>query len=79
MSTYSNANTGSKPADPYKLANKDNDISVSEKIETLNKFVSTCKYGMMTTRDFSTGKLVSRCMALAAKVSQFSQPLLSTF
>ncbi|KAI0892722.1 putative BLI-3 blue-light-inducible Bli-3 protein [Annulohypoxylon nitens] len=67
MSTYSNANTGSKPADPYKLANKDNDIPVSEKIETLNKFVSTCKYGMMTTRDFSTGKLVSRCMALAAK------------
>ncbi|KAI1086488.1 putative BLI-3 blue-light-inducible Bli-3 protein [Rostrohypoxylon terebratum] len=67
MSTYSNANTGSKPADPYKIANKDDAISVSEKIETLNKFVSSCKYGMMTTRDFITGKLVSRCMALAAK------------
>ncbi|KAI1455948.1 putative BLI-3 blue-light-inducible Bli-3 protein [Annulohypoxylon moriforme] len=67
MSTFSNTDTGNRPADPYKLANKDDNLPVNEKIETLNKFVSTCKYGMMTTRDFSTGRLVSRCMALVAK------------
>ncbi|KAI2465011.1 hypothetical protein F4781DRAFT_44023 [Annulohypoxylon bovei var. microspora] len=67
MSTFSNADTGTKPADPYKVANKEDDVPMNEKIEILDKFVSTCKYGMMTTRDFSTGKLVSRCMAVAAK------------
>lgn len=68
MSTFSNADTGSKPADPYKVANKEGDLSVSEKIEALDKFVSSCKFGMMTTRDSSSGRLVSRCMAVAAKV-----------
>ncbi|KAI1382683.1 uncharacterized protein F4822DRAFT_435359 [Hypoxylon trugodes] len=67
MSTFSNTNTGSKPADPYTATNKEGDLPVSEKIETLDKFVNSCKYGMMTTRDGTTGKLVSRCMALAAK------------
>ncbi|KAI1374015.1 hypothetical protein F4677DRAFT_185830 [Hypoxylon crocopeplum] len=67
MSTYSNADTGSKPADPYKVANKEDDIPVNDKIEALNKFVASCKFGMMTTRDVGTGRLVSRCMALAAK------------
>ncbi|KAI1775512.1 hypothetical protein F4818DRAFT_51813 [Hypoxylon cercidicola] len=66
MSTFSNANTGDKPADPYKVANKD-DLPASQKIESLDKFVTSCKFGMMTTRDASTGKLVSRCMAVAAK------------
>lgn len=68
MSAFSNTDTGSKPADPYTAANKEGDLPVSEKIETLDKFVSSCKFGMMTTRDTTTGKLVSRCMAIAAKV-----------
>ncbi|KAI4866078.1 putative BLI-3 blue-light-inducible Bli-3 protein [Hypoxylon rubiginosum] len=67
MSTFSNTNTGGKPADPYKVANKEDDLSASDKIEGLNKFVTSCKFGMMTTRDARTGKLVSRCMAIAAK------------
>ncbi|KAI1399811.1 hypothetical protein F4819DRAFT_398907 [Hypoxylon fuscum] len=67
MSAFSNTDTGSKPADPYTAANKEGDLPVSEKIETLDKFVSSCKFGMMTTRDTTTGKLVSRCMAIAAK------------
>jgi len=64
MSSFSNTDTGNKTADPYKSANKD-DASTSDKIETLTKFVSTSKFGMMTTRD-TEGKLVSRCMAVAA-------------
>lgn len=68
MSTFSNTNTGSKPADPYKAVNKQDDLSASQKIEALDKFVTSCKFGMMTTRDASSGKLVSRCMAVAAKV-----------
>jgi len=64
--SYSNADTGSKPADPYKEKNKD-DVSIKEKVEDLSEFISACKFGMMTTRDGSTGSLVSRCMALAAK------------
>ncbi|KAI0379292.1 hypothetical protein F5Y04DRAFT_131883 [Hypomontagnella monticulosa] len=67
MSTFSNTDTGNKPADPYKAANKENDISLSEKIEALDKFVTSCKFGMMTTRDASSGRLISRCMAVAAK------------
>ncbi|KAI0161920.1 hypothetical protein GGR52DRAFT_145447 [Hypoxylon sp. FL1284] len=67
MSTFSNADTGSKPADPYKAANKEDNLPASQKIEALDKFASSCKFGMMTTRDASTGKLVSRCMAVAAK------------
>merc|ERR1711939_280692 len=34
----------------------------------LSEFVKACKFGMMTTRDGSSGALVSRCMALAAQV-----------
>ncbi|KAI0017220.1 hypothetical protein F4780DRAFT_756428 [Xylariomycetidae sp. FL0641] len=66
MSTFSNADTGSKPADPYKAANKDN-ASTEDKVTALDNFVSKCKFGMMTTRDPSTQRLVSRCMAVAAK------------
>ncbi|KAI0132931.1 hypothetical protein BJ170DRAFT_592873 [Xylariales sp. AK1849] len=66
MSSFSNTDTGSKPADPYTKENKD-DAPVSEKIETLENFISSSKFGMMTTRDSSSGKLVSRCMAVAAK------------
>jgi len=65
---FSNTNTGSKPADPYKEKNADTDVSLKEKIEDLSSFVSDCKFGMMTTRS-TTGQLVSRCMALAGKES----------
>lgn len=67
MSSFSNTDTGSKPADPYKAKNLD-DASIKEKVEDLSEFISNCKFGMMTTRDGKTGRLVSRCMALASKV-----------
>lgn len=71
MSSFSNADTGSKPADPYTAKNKD-EPGVEEKLTTLDKFITSRKFGMMTTRDPSSGKLVSRCMAIAAKVSKSS-------
>lgn len=67
MASFSNADTGSKPADPYKAKNTD-DVTIQEKVEGLSEFISASKFGMMTTRDGSSGALVSRCMALAAKV-----------
>jgi hypothetical protein len=68
MADFSNTDTGSKPADPYKAKNLDNEVSLKQKVEDLGEFMTACKFGMMTTRDISTGALVSRCMALAAKV-----------
>ncbi|GAW20553.1 hypothetical protein ANO14919_100610 [Xylariales sp. No.14919] len=65
--TFSNTDTGGKPADPYTHANKDTAASTQEKMEALDKFVGACKFGMMTTRDQTSGKLVSRCMAVAAE------------
>lgn len=69
--TFSNTDTGSKPADPYKQHNKtDNeDISLKQKVEDLLEFVEDVKYGMLTTHQTDTGMLVSRCMAIAARVS----------
>ncbi|KAI1653664.1 hypothetical protein F4813DRAFT_373667 [Daldinia decipiens] len=67
MSSFSNADTGDKPSGPYYEKNIDRDVSLKEKVEILIKFVSSCKFGMMTTRDPSNGKLVSRCMAVAGK------------
>ena len=67
MSSFSNTDTGSKPADPYTAASKD-DSTLQDKIGTLTKLVSSCKFGMMTTRDAASDKLVSRCMAVAATV-----------
>lgn len=65
---FSNTSVPSdKPADPYTAKNKDDEQSLSEKIEALSNFVSANKFGMMTTRA-PDGLLVSRCMALAAKV-----------
>ncbi|KAK0743944.1 putative BLI-3 blue-light-inducible Bli-3 protein [Schizothecium vesticola] len=64
----SHSNDGGKPADPYKAANLDQDITLAQKIEDLSHFISGCKFGMMTTRDANkSGNLVSRCMALVAK------------
>jgi hypothetical protein len=65
---FSNTDTGSKPADPYKRKNIDTDASLEEKVAALSGFMSNSKFGMMTTRDSSSGHLVSRCMALAAQV-----------
>ncbi|CAJ2511427.1 Uu.00g070520.m01.CDS01 [Anthostomella pinea] len=67
MASFSNTDTGDKPSGPYYNKNVDNDVPLKEKVETLTKFVSSRKFGMMTTRDPSSGKLVSRCMAIAGK------------
>ncbi|CAO1600646.1 MAG: hypothetical protein LQ349_001358 [Xanthoria aureola] len=64
--SFSNTDTGSKPADPYKEVNK-TEPGLKEKVEDLVSFIESCKFGMMTTRIESSGLLVSRCMALAAK------------
>lgn len=69
MSGFSNTDTGDKPSGPYYDKNVDNDVPLKEKIEAVSNFVSSCKFGMMTTRDPSGDKLVSRCMAIAGKVS----------
>lgn len=68
MSTFSNTDTGSKPADPYKQKNLENNASLRDKVEDLIQFIDSCKFGMMTTKAQS-GLLVSRCMALAGKVT----------
>ncbi|CAG8955337.1 hypothetical protein HYFRA_00011321 [Hymenoscyphus fraxineus] len=60
----SNADNG-KPLDPYKAKNLDQEPGIKEKIEDLCTFIEKSKFGMMTTRDAESGKLVSRCMALA--------------
>lgn len=70
---FSNTSTGDAPADPYKAKNKD-EPSLEEKIETLVAFVSSCKFGMMTTWNATTKLLASRCMAVAAKVSFQTHP-----
>ncbi|KAM7200814.1 putative BLI-3 blue-light-inducible Bli-3 protein [Rhypophila sp. PSN 637] len=63
---FSNADTGDKPADPYKAANLDKETSLEQKITDLSDFMQHCKFCMMTTHDTNTGHLASRCMALAA-------------
>lgn len=65
--SFSNADTGGKPSDPYKEQNMD-EKSIQDKVEDLSAFAAACKYSMMTTRGGSRGDLVSRCMALAATV-----------
>ncbi|KAK5998360.1 Protein bli-3 [Cladobotryum mycophilum] len=66
--SFSNTSTGDKPADPYKAANKEV-VDLPTKINDLVDFITTCKFGMMTTVEASTSELVSRCMALAATES----------
>jgi hypothetical protein len=72
-SIFSNTDTGSKPADPYTAKNKD-EPSLSEKVEDLSKFISSAKFGMMTTHAKDSDLLVSRCMALAAQVRLCRSP-----
>lgn len=59
---------GDKPADPYKAENTENEVPIKEKMEGLLAFMDRCRYGMMTTRDTTSGLLASRCMELAATV-----------
>lgn len=75
--SFSNTDTGSKPADPYTAKNKD-ETSVKEKVEDLNAFIDASKFGMMTTKD-NDGKLVSRCMAVAGKVDSRIIKCLSSY
>jgi len=65
--SYSNADTGSKNADPYTQKNLDPEASLKEKIEDLVGFADKQKFCMMTTRISGSDLLASRCMALAAK------------
>jgi hypothetical protein len=67
MSSFSNADTGSKTADPYTAKNLQ-DPSLKEKVEDLQTFVDKSKFCMMTTKT-QDGLLASRCMAVAARVS----------
>jgi len=67
--SFSNADTGSKCADPYKEKNLDTHATIQEKVEGLSNFISACKFGMMTTRHKDSGALLSRCMAVAGKES----------
>ena len=71
--SFSNTDTGSKPADPYTQKNAD-EPGLQEKVTDLVNFITASKFGMMTTRVASSGLLVSRCMALAAKVCYSSLP-----
>ena len=66
--SFSNADTGSKTADPY-VAKNLQEPSLKEKVDDLVEFVDRAKFCMMTTRT-SDGMLASRCMAMAAKVSR---------
>lgn len=60
--------TSHKHADPYKEKNLDLDTNLKEKVEGLVSFAEGLKFGLMTTRQNESGMLVSRCMAVAARV-----------
>lgn len=73
MSSFSNTDTGSKPADPYVAKNLD-DPELKTKVADLLNFVDKQKFCMMTTVT-PNGLLASRAMALAGKVCAHSDPL----
>lgn len=60
--------TGTKHSDPYKEKNLDNECPLKDKVQDLVEFVEGLKFGLMTTRQRDSGYLVSRCMAVAARV-----------
>jgi hypothetical protein len=64
--SFSNADTGSKTADPYTAKNSQ-DPSLKEKVQDFTTFVDKTKFCLLTTKS-SDGLLVSRAMAVAAKV-----------
>jgi len=63
--SFSNADTGSKPADPYVEKNKQ-EPSLKEKVDDLVKFAEKSKFCLLTTQT-PDGLLATRCMALAGK------------
>jgi general stress protein 26 len=67
--SFSNTSTGDKPADPYKQANEEQ-VNLKTKVEDLVNLITKCKFGMMTTHEAASDRLVSRCMALAATENQ---------
>ncbi|KAF2445728.1 bli-3 protein [Karstenula rhodostoma CBS 690.94] len=66
MSSYSNADTGSKQADPYTAQNKQ-EPSLKEKVEDLFSFIDKTKICLLTAQTAQSDLLTSRAMALAAK------------
>ena len=71
--SYSNTDTGDKPADPYKAKNLD-EPSLKEKVEALSTFISNSKFGMLTTRIEGSKLLTSRAMGVAAQVGFIFPP-----
>jgi hypothetical protein len=67
MSGFSNADTGSKTADPYTQKNLE-EPSLKEKVEDLLSFIDKTKFCLLTTQVADSDLLASRAMALAAKV-----------
>jgi hypothetical protein len=66
--TGTSAPLGDKPADPYTLGNKDHP-DLQTLVTDLVDFITTCKFGMLTTVEASShNNLVSRCMGLAGTV-----------
>lgn len=63
-----NTSTGNHPVDPYKSKSFE-DPPLAQKIEDLASFISEIKFGMLTTHQSEGEYLASRCMALAAQVS----------
>lgn len=55
-----------QPLDPYKAKNKDEDVTMDQKLNDLFTFIDKNKFCMLTTRS-PEGHLASRCMALAGK------------
>jgi hypothetical protein len=72
--SFSNASTGDKPADPYTQKNAEQP-DLKTKVNDLVDFINKCKYGMMTTKEAHSDKLVSRCMALTATVGSLPNAL----
>jgi hypothetical protein len=66
-SGFSNADTGSKNADPYTQKNLE-EPSLKEKVEDLLNFVDQTKFCLLTTQTADSDLLASRAMAVAARV-----------
>ncbi len=63
--SFSNTNTGDKPADPYTKKNADTQVDGPQKIKDFTEFITNSKFGMLTTRQSGSNRLVSRSMAVA--------------
>lgn len=67
--SFSNTSTGDAPADPYTKANADTSVEGPQKFQEFTDLITTSKYGMMTTKQSGSSRLVSRSMALAGTES----------